>query len=71
MLVEFKNKSEILQGEHCYTLLGIRDGVAKVYDPHGIFLFIPENNFYENLSALDISFNENQVLRTSEIRTSV
>ena len=61
MLVEFKNKSEILQEKHSYTLLGIRDGVAKFYDPHGKYVFIPENNFYENLSELDISFNENRM----------
>ena len=70
MVVEFKNRSGILKGYHCYTLLDIRDGVAEVYDPHGKHVSIPENHFYENLSTFDISFNENRVFRMPEIRTS-
>ena len=70
MVVEFRNKSEILHREHCYALLGIRDGVAEVYDPHGKYISVPENHFYENLSGLDISFNENRVFGMPEIRTS-
>ena len=56
---------------HCYTLLDIRDGVAKVYNPHGKYHYATESVFYEHLEALYISYNGSSIFRIPQVETSV
>ena len=70
VLVTFK-RPEDSRVFHCYTLLDVRDGVARVYNPHGKYHHIAESRFYENLQSLSVSYNESSVFRMPQIETSV
>ena len=70
MVVAFGGKLEGLYEEHCYTLLDVKNGTVKLYNPHGSYLQMTESDFYESLERLDVAYYKNKIFRMPRVEAS-
>ena len=69
MVVQFAGAPGLFE-EHCYTLLDVKNGTVKLYNPHGSYLQMTESDFYEYLQSLDIAYYKNKIFRMPQVEAS-